>query len=52
MDVPNVLREITSKHVYKADYQNLTEGLLEEKVPYETAITALKQISGNYMFEK
>jgi len=51
VDVPNVLCEIISKDVYKADYQNLTEGLLEEEVAYETAIDALKQISKNCMFE-
>ena len=52
VDVPNVLSEIISKDVYKTDYQNLTEGLLEEKVDYETAINALKQISENCMFER
>lgn len=34
------------------DYQNLTEGLLEEKIPYEVAIQALTVIAEGKMFEE
>jgi len=34
------------------DYQNLTEGLLEEKIPYEVAIQDLTVIAEGKMFEE
>lgn len=52
VDVPNLLKKIIKEAVYKADYQNLTEGLLEEKISYEIAIQALTVIAEGKMFEE
>ncbi|MBP5452740.1 MAG: nucleotidyl transferase AbiEii/AbiGii toxin family protein [Treponema sp.] len=52
VDVVEVLKNIISTKVYKSDYENLTEKILEEILGYDTAILALKQISENGMFEK
>lgn len=50
VDVPELLKIIIKEAAYKADYQNLTEGLLEEKISYEIAIQALETIVKNGMF--
>lgn len=52
VDVPELLNTIITSEVYKEDYQNLTEGLLEDSISYSTAITALKEIADNHMFDK
>ena len=51
VDIPALLRKIIKETVYRADYRNLTEGLLEEKISYEIAIQALKSIAEGKMFE-
>lgn len=51
VDIPVLLKEIIDGAAYKPDYENLTEGLLEEKVDYDTAIAALKEFAANHMFE-
>lgn len=50
VDVVELLKEIISENVYKSDYENITENLLEEDLNYETVIPALKQIAENGMF--
>ena len=50
VDVVDLLKRIVSENVYKSDYENLTENLLEEELNYETVIPALKQIAENGMF--
>lgn len=50
VDVIELLKEIISENVYKSDYENITENLLEEDLNYETVIPALKQIAENGMF--
>ncbi|WP_373213459.1 nucleotidyl transferase AbiEii/AbiGii toxin family protein [Ruminococcus sp. 5_1_39BFAA] len=50
VDVPELIKKIITEAVYKADYQSLTEGLLEENVSYETAIQALETVIENKMF--
>lgn len=52
VNVPELLKEIIQKEVYRQDYQNVTDNLLEEKVDYDMAIQALKQIAQNGMFDK
>ena len=52
VDVPELLKKIIKEAAYKGDYQNLTEGLLEEKIPYEVAIQALTVIAEGKMFEE
>lgn len=44
VDIATVLQEIVDEEVYRSDYQNITEKLLEEQVGYDTAIEALKEI--------
>ena len=46
-----MLGEILSKEIYKSDYINVTEYLLEEKIPYDTVITAIEEIIAGKMFE-
>lgn len=50
VDIPALLTEIIRNEVYREDYRNLTEKLLEEKVDYDTAVTALKRIAAGGMF--
>ena len=50
VDVVDLLKRIVSENVYKSDYENITENLLEEDLTYETVIPALKQIAENGMF--
>ena len=50
VNVVDLLKRIVSENVYKSDYENITENLLEEDLNYETVIPALKQISENGMF--
>ena len=42
--ITDLLKEIINKDIYKKDYENITEKILEESVDYETSITALKKI--------
>ena len=51
VDVVDLLKRIVSENVYKSDYENITENLLEEELNYETVIPALKQIAENGMFD-
>jgi len=41
VDVPGLLKRIVDEDVYKSDYEGLTEQLLEEKVSYHEAISAI-----------
>lgn len=50
VDVVDLLKRIVSENVYKSDYENITENLLEEELNYEIVIPALKQIAENGMF--
>lgn len=50
VEVVDLLKRIVSENVYKSDYENITENLLEEELNYETVIPALKQIAENGMF--
>lgn len=50
VNVVELLRKIISENVYKSDYVDITENLLEEKLNYEIVIPALKQIAENGMF--
>ena len=52
VDIPALLQLITEQEIYKDDYQNLTEVLLEEDVSYETAVQAVEKIRVSGMFEK
>lgn len=51
VNVKDVLREIVEKKVYAADYADITESLLFEPVPYETAVEALNTILSSGLFD-
>lgn len=51
-DVAELLQTIIEQKIYKEDYQNLTEALLEEEVSYETAIQAIEKIQASGIFAK
>jgi predicted nucleotidyltransferase component of viral defense system len=42
--ISELLKEIINKDIYKKDYENITEKILEESVDYETSITVLNKI--------
>lgn len=50
VNIIELLNKIISENVYKSDYVDITEALLEERLNYETVILALKQIAENEMF--
>lgn len=52
VDIPTLLQPVIEQKIYKDDYQNLTEALLEEDVSYETAVQAVDKIRVSGMFEK
>lgn len=50
-DITAVLREIVEKNIYESDYKTITESLLFEPVPYETAIKALNTVLESGLFD-
>ena len=50
VDVPGALMEIVDKGIYRADYENVTSRILEERIPYETAIGAVGKIIESGVF--
>ena len=50
IDVTAILNEIIDKKVYKADYDNLTSRILEENIPYDTAIKGVKELAESGLF--
>lgn len=51
-NVTEVLHEVINKKIYKADYEVITIPLLFESISYDTAISALKAILQNGIFDK
>ena len=52
VSVPELLTKIAHDEVYKDDYENLTSRILEEKIPYDKAVEAVRTIAASGMFEK
>lgn len=50
-DIKAVLREIVEKNIYESDHKTITESLLFEPVPYETAIKALNTVLESGLFD-
>jgi len=50
-NVPELLEKIIKEKAYKQDYDSLTTQLLEENVPYDTVIAALKEVAESSLFE-
>lgn len=51
VNIRDVLLEIIEKNIYEEDYKSITESLLFEPVPYETAIKALNTILLSSLFD-
>ena len=49
-NVSEILNQLILENIYKSDYKNVTEKLLEENLTYETVIQALKEIYENGIF--
>ena len=45
VNIPELLEIIIQKAVYKTDYKEITEKILEEPIPYDVVIEALKQVA-------
>ena len=52
VDVPGVLMEIVEKDIYRTDYESVTSRVLEEQVPYDVVIVAVKKIAASGRFEE
>ena len=50
VNISDLLLKIIDEKVYKQDYDVLTSQLLEEQVPYNMAVGALKQIAESHVF--
>lgn len=50
IDVPLILKKIVENDVYKNDYETVTIRILEEQIPYDTAVNALSIIADSGMF--
>lgn len=50
-DIKAVLWEIVEKNIYESDYKTITESLLFEPVPYETAVKALNTVLESGLFD-
>ena len=50
VNVSEILNQLILENIYKSDYKNITEKLLEENLTYETVIQALKEIYENGIF--
>lgn len=51
VDFKKLLADIVAKDVYKSDYENITSGLLFEKLPYDTAVKSLEEILQSELFD-
>lgn len=51
-NVPELLNTLIENNVYKNDYENITSRILEEQIPYEAAIEAVKAIAESKIFEE
>ena len=51
VNVPELLHFLIDKQIYREDYNTITERILEESIPYETAIEALKLIADSGAFQ-
>lgn len=52
VNVNEILHAIVDGAAYKHDYETLTALLLDEKIPYDVAIQAVKTIADNWKFEE
>ena len=50
VDVPELIQKIVIKDVFKSDYNQITDSLLFDKLPYFEAVTVLKNILNDKCF--
>jgi hypothetical protein len=50
VDLPGLLRKIVSEDFFKADYNQITDTLLFEKLPYCEAITVIQKLLDDRLF--
>ena len=43
-DIREILRKIVDSRVYRNDYENVTSRILEEKIPYDSAVKAIQTL--------
>ena len=51
VDISETLKFLIENHIYKEDYENVTVRFLEEHVPYEQAIEAVRIIAESQVFD-
>ena len=49
--ISDLMMKLVEEGAYKSDYEDITSRLLEEQVPYDTAICAIKQIKDSGLFD-
>ncbi len=52
VSIPQTLLEIIEKEYYRKDYESVTSALLNEDVSYENAISTLKRIAEDSLFDE
>ena len=52
VNVPAILMEIIDKDIYRSDYENVTSRILEEQIPYDIAIEAVRKLAESRMFSE
>ncbi len=52
VDIPELLHLIVKEEIYRDDYEALTLKLLEERIPYDEAISAINKIADSGMFSE
>ena len=50
-NIPSILQRIVDEKIYQKDYEDITERVLFDRVPYEEAIGALEAIIASGVFE-
>ena len=50
VNVPAILEKIVNDAVYRLDYENITSRILNEQIPYETCIEAVRTIAASDLF--
>lgn len=50
VNVPEILMFIINNEIYRADYETVTYRILEEKIPYDTCIEAVRKIAESGLF--
>lgn len=52
VNVPEMLMHLIDNEIYKEDYESITSRILEEDVPYNTAIEAVRGIAKSGIFDE